>query len=287
MVLKAVFELIRFLLLHLFSLPVVSAKRESKVPKIWVTLTTTPNRIKNIKPTLRSLIHQSVSPDMIILNVPKLYRNSDPYIIPDFLLNMPKLKINRIEYDLGPATKLLPTLKKAEIDKDDLIIVVDDDQVYPYQLLENYLKASKMDSESSFTLCGWQVPATGKHKDRRTKRGAGVRVFDPYPTIEENEPIEILQGASSYLVKSRFLDLEVFNYQNAPREAFFVDDIWFSGHLSRLKVKKFVLKTAMPYMRLTSLFNDARHSLVNTQNSADQNNDSIYRWFDQYWKLRN
>jgi len=286
MLAKAILALTRYLILHLITIPGKALKIDNKNPKIWVSLTTTPKRIKNIRPTLRSLMHQSISPEMIVINIPNLYRNREPYEIPDFLLKMPGIKINRIEHDLGPASKLLPTLKLSLLKNDDLIIVVDDDQVYPYHLLKNYLKASLNDSEASYTLCGWKVPMGGNHKDRKTIRGAGVRVFNPYANINATEPVEILQGASSYCLKPRFFDAAVFDYQGAPKEAFFVDDIWFSGHLARLNVKKFVIKTSMPYMRLTSLGNDSMHSLVNTQNSADNNNNLIYEWFDRYWQLK-
>ena len=44
---------------------------------------------------------------------------------------------------MGPATKILPTLNLFKDEADKLIIVLDDDQIYPKGMVENYVKNSK------------------------------------------------------------------------------------------------------------------------------------------------
>lgn len=109
--------------------------------RVVASLTTSPSRIHMLGPTLTSLDHQTRPPDAIILNLPLTFqRTGETYSVPDWIQrNHPRVVINRVRVDYGPATKLIPTLA---LERDSYILVVDDDQRYSPYLLERFLNAA-------------------------------------------------------------------------------------------------------------------------------------------------
>ena len=76
-----------------------------------VALSTIPDRIKGLRPTIDSLLNQTRRPDEIVLAVPKFsLRQQRPYDIPDWLHQVPDLRILRCDKDWGPATKFIAVL---------------------------------------------------------------------------------------------------------------------------------------------------------------------------------
>lgn len=105
--------------------------------KIVVSLTTTPYRIKRIKPMIKSILDQSVRIDQISLNIPA----DQNFVIPDNLDKM--INIYTIGRSYGRGTKCIPTVLR-ETDANTLIILLDDYYIYGddflEKLLEEYLK---------------------------------------------------------------------------------------------------------------------------------------------------
>lgn len=244
----------------------------------YFTLTTTPSRIGKIKPTLKSLLHQSVKPRAIILNIPAKSKKGELYTIPKSISQHPNIIIQRCD-DTGPSTKLLPTLKRFE-EQEENIIVVDDDQVYPRNLVSNYLEKQKIFSNHALCLCGWQFPKGYDHKNRIILRGSGLKFRHPISNIEDNTTVDIIQGASSYLVKPSFFGQEVFDLIES---AFYADDIWFSGQLAKNKIGKVVVKIDTPYCRLTSSNMSEKNSLKHNENKDNRHNNMLYYHFKSYW----
>lgn len=96
-----------------------------------VSMTTIPTRIHEINKTIDSLKNQRPAPEHIIINIPKKYDRFETSItnIPRFLGNDPMIKINLIENDYGPATKMLGALN-LNIPDDTIVLVCDDDTIY-------------------------------------------------------------------------------------------------------------------------------------------------------------
>lgn len=63
--------------------------------KIWVSLTTLPERINNIYDTINSIKQQSTPPDKINLCVPYICSRNNEEYIPDILLNDKDVNIVR------------------------------------------------------------------------------------------------------------------------------------------------------------------------------------------------
>ena len=110
--------------------------------RIIVSLSTLPDRIGRLRPTLTSLLNQTRPPDEIVLAVPEFsLRQNRVYTIPDYLLEIPRLRLLRCDTDWGPATKFIAVVQDevAAGRSDTLIMVVDDDRVYPRDSIELYL----------------------------------------------------------------------------------------------------------------------------------------------------
>ena len=104
---------------------------------IYVSISTIPQRIKNLNESVKSLLNQTKKPDKIFINIPFKYQRFTEIIkddqIPKFDSNL--IEITRCE-DCGPATKLLGSLNKLE--KNSLVILADDDHVYENYMIEKF-----------------------------------------------------------------------------------------------------------------------------------------------------
>ena len=104
---------------------------------IYISLSTIPQRLKNLNKSIQSLLKQTRKPDKIFINIPIKYNRFketvDSNQIPKFDSNI--VEITRCE-DCGPGTKLLGSLDKLK--KDSLLILVDDDHAYKDYMIEKF-----------------------------------------------------------------------------------------------------------------------------------------------------
>jgi len=104
---------------------------------IYVSLSTIPQRLKNLNQSVESLLKQTVKPDKIFINIPYNYKRFNETIkdnqIPKFDNSL--VEVTRSE-DCGPGTKLLGSLNKFE--KNSLVILADDDHVYEDYMIERF-----------------------------------------------------------------------------------------------------------------------------------------------------
>ncbi len=157
----------------------------SKV-RVIASLTTSPRRLMKMRDTLLSIVNQSTPPDLVVLNLPLVFeRTREEYTIPDWLTKdkFPTVVVNRVEMDLGPITKLLPTLEVVNHCV-DYIWVVDDDQLYNSQQLE-YMLDCATTKEGVLCLSGLQRRmldgvATFREMDLQEAR---VDVFEAYAGV--------------------------------------------------------------------------------------------------------
>jgi hypothetical protein len=121
--------------------------------KYIVSLTTIPAKFDNLYLTVDSIINQTILPDKIIINIPKIYnfRMNSTCISQDKInafidkYSKKNVFINLIDQDFGPGTKLLGLFHSNVIEQNDntYIVLVDDDLVYkPYMIeyFDNYTK---------------------------------------------------------------------------------------------------------------------------------------------------
>ena len=186
---------------------------------IFVSLTTIPQRIKNLNKSIESLLKQTKRPSKIFINIPKKYKRFGEIIdddqIPKF--NDSAVEITRCE-DYGPGTKLLGSLNKFE--RDSLIILVDDDHVYEDYMIEKFFYFYSKAPNNAYSF---YVHPLGNF-------GVG-------------------QGADGFAINSNFLDGVKKFYDEVVKtnkDLFIHDDLWTSFFL--FYVKKVKILSLQPHL---------------------------------------
>ncbi len=234
-----------------------------------VSLTTLPHRVGGLATVLKSILLQSARVKRIHLYIPeKAARDDAEYDIPKYLRYSHAVKIVRTPKDWGPSTKFIPAVL-TEL-SNQMIIAIDDDVVYPNTLVEHLTSFSSQVPDAALATRGWNVPKSHLWAESGTLFGYQLSTLTS---------VDIITGAGGYLLKPRFFDLDqLTDYKSAPAAAFFVDDIWVSGMLSRHKTRKFLIPTNA---RQTAQFlrNDANRGLINSVNKGGRNNDIMLEFF--------
>ena len=253
-----------------------------------ISLTTIPSRLPHIATTLKSLMRQSRAPKRIVLNLPAFSKREQvAYTVPDFVKALKAVEVARCD-DMGPATKVVPTLMREAADQ--LIIVVDDDRIYPANLVADLEDAAKADAHCAFGMSGWVVP--DDYTDKPTTIWSNLMMLSPAPVrsrrLSVPFAIDILQGLSGYILRPRFFDLSrLTDYSGAPPEAFFVDDVWISGHCN---ADRFVIPTRrynyQPKL-LRSFYKRTSLGLINRGpgGNARRHNSTVMRFLADKWRV--
>src|SRR6058998_522017 len=91
----------------------LAAKRTFDNRRVIASLSTVPDRINNLRPTIRSLLKQTRPPDEIVVAIPQFsIREKRPYVVPKYLLRLPRVRILHCVKDWGPATKFIPVVQE-------------------------------------------------------------------------------------------------------------------------------------------------------------------------------
>jgi hypothetical protein len=211
--------------------------------RVVVTFTTIPERIGQIEVMLKSLLDQSVLPDSICLCIPKTSRLAPyAYSIPSWFSQIPILNIVECEHDLGPVTKFIPTWQQERHMPNTRLIIVDDDGVYPFRLIEQLVSWSQRMPDAALGCSGVAVPAGMKPSSVIFSRETWRQDLR-YTSFSSDAlaRVDYLFGYAGVLVKPRFFDAAVTDYSAAPKQAFFEDDVWLGGHLARRGIDRWVI----------------------------------------------
>ncbi|MEP6698158.1 MAG: glycosyltransferase family A protein [Verrucomicrobiota bacterium] len=245
--------------------------------RIIASLTTLPDRIATIKPTIDSLLQQTRVPDEIVVVVPEFsLRQQRRYDIPEFLAAMPRVRILRTEKDSGPATKFIPIIQeeKAAGRNDTLIMVADDDRTYPRDSVALYRYYSRRLPDAAFCFRGGAMP--------RGRQWHHVKIIFGN-NIREPQRVAVMSGCGSYLIRPRFFDESLWDYAGAPRGAFYMDDIWIAGCLDRRGVKKYVIPSAQ--MMRTVIRQTATMNLYEVPKGRRASNNDTIAFFEKTWNV--
>ena len=104
--------------------------------KIIVSLTSYGERLNNLPVILDTIYAQSVLPDKVVLNL--AYEEVIPKDVMDYLIKH-NVEINKVP-DTKVYKKILPTLERYP---DDCIISIDDDWLYPKNMIEDFIEVHK------------------------------------------------------------------------------------------------------------------------------------------------
>ena len=218
-----------------------------------VSLTTLPTRIDNINQTLDSINNQSIKPDKIFLNLPRIFKRFPGYKFTEKQIEEIKKKNLIISecLDYGPGTKLMGSLEK--IKKYDCVILLDDDNIYHKNTLEilinNFLK----------------------HK-------TNYSYF-----VNEIFSMKFGQGSDGFLIVSELLnDIEIFydKYVKDNKNLFLDDDFWISMYLYCEK-KSFIKNTIHDFKEKTgeelSYIQTPNKDIDALNKTVHKNNDFLNR----------
>lgn len=228
------------------------------VTRYIVSLSSIPPRFSGLSLTLESLLAQTVRPERVILYLNRQYTR-----FPDWDGTLPDVpegvEIRMVDQDYGPATKILPALREFA-GQDVEILFCDDDQIYQPYLAEAYLKARAKHPDACIGASGMQ--------DYAPLNEGETRQFDYRPRMKRlwkkanvafllhlfglyllskvtgkhyEDPVrrnvlrpghaDGFEGWMGVMVRPEFFPEEVFDIPDFARP---VDDVWLSGHATRL-----------------------------------------------------
>ena len=245
--------------------------------RVIVSLSTLPDRIDNLEPTLRCLLEQTRTPDEIVVAVPWFSnRQEKDYIVPGYLGEIPRVRILRCQQDWGPATKLIPVIQEelAAGRGNTLIMAVDDDRIYPRDALETYLHYHAQLPDAALCFRGALIPHSLVWFLPKFIRANQIR---------EPKPVAVITGTASYLLQPRFFDSALWDYTGAPKSAFYMDDIWVSGCLDRRDIKKYVVP-ASAMMRAVQMQRGTM-TLCDVPGGTVRSNTEVINFFRDSWTV--
>lgn len=182
-------------------------RRPPPIDRIVVSLSTTRGYPLE---TIESLKNQTLPPSEILVN---RGRSGDEF---------------------GPATKLIPAIQKFFNDSRTLLVAVDDDAIYQPTLIEDLAHWATLLPVVSAT--GWPV-----------KRSLDYPHWTENFLIFGNEleapmPTSVVRGNCGFAVRPTHFDQALWT-EITPSTPHNMDDVWFSGHLARRRIPRFVVPT--------------------------------------------
>jgi len=255
----------------------LAANRTFDDRRVIASLTTVPDRINNLSPTIQSLLRQTRSPEEIVLAIPEFsVREQRRYELPKHISRLPRVRILHCRRDWGPATKFIPIVREelAAGRGDSLIMVVDDDRVYPRDALETYLHYNKQLPDAALCFRGAAMPRNLDWRDATMIKGSELR---------EPRSVAVITGCGSFLIQPRFFDESLWDYSKAPQAAFYMDDIWISGWLARRNVKRYAVPTST--MMRSVRRQRQTLSLHDVPNGRQHNNNETIAFFADAWDV--
>lgn len=201
----------------------------SSVRKLIVSLTSFPARIDTVWITIESLIHQKRQPDKIILWLSREQFQS-PESLPHSLVRLRDkgLDIRLVDGDIRSHKKYAYVFKEFP---DDYVVIVDDDIIYPSDMIKKLMKGFTPDS----VHCSYGAIV------RYDVSGSPASYTTWTPVIGRTEDPEFFfgSGGGTLLVPSS-LYKECCDIDKAISLCPTADDVWLNAmaRLSKLKIKK-------------------------------------------------
>jgi hypothetical protein len=249
---------------------------------VVICLTTLPSRLPMIDDALKSLLRQTRAPAEIRLYLPRFSkREKQPYRVPQYLRDLKSVVIIEDEEDHGPATKFRSAILNAA--PDQKLLIVDDDRIYPRDMVALLDDAATANPTAAFCLGGWVVPSD--LVDRPTTMMTNINCIPPAQyraaRIRQAMPIDILMGCHGFIVRPRQVDLaRLADHSRAPPAAFFADDIWISAYCHAPKFAVPVRRTDFQPYRHIRRYDKSSLGWVNrTGNPEIWVNTTVLKWF--------
>ena len=192
----------------------------SRRQPLVVSLTTYSKRINDVYLTIESIFQQSLKPDRIVLWIAKNECSFDD--LPAILHKQCErgLEIEFCNRDLGPYSKFFYSLQKYP---DSLILTVDDDVLYPFDMIDQLYRAHLKNGDIIF--------CHRAHRIGVTKAGGLMPYWDWELGTSCIESISTIfpTGVGGVLYFPGCFDDEILNQEAFMRLAPRADDIWLKA----------------------------------------------------------
>ncbi|HVJ64515.1 MAG TPA: hypothetical protein VM901_04605 [Bdellovibrionota bacterium] len=220
--------------------------------KVYLSLTTSPHRIQHVLPLIKAINLTHI--EKIIVNLPDVFgRDGGVYDIPEALERHPKVLIHRFGEDLGPASKIIPSLELAEEQKwRGIVISIDDDIAYPTALIHELIMASAWRPESVIGGSGQNATFWGLNSEMQeqfvsTRSSRVVEIPDgrliPVDILEGFGAIAYPIGKLNTSLVREWVDLSIF--------ARVSDDLVLSSAMSLQNLPRY--RIGSDYFRLSHI----------------------------------
>lgn len=228
--LVAILVLVVVFVLYLYS-PEKPIEKQEAQREVYVSMTTSPKRINSIEKTINCMMNQTLKPTQIILNLPTVFKRDNTSFgqLPGFITANPRIKINFTE-DIGPATKILPSIKVIA-NPEAFVLSVDDDIYYPPDLLKAYVEAAESFDQDVVISNAYDVAS------KKTICNKANECFS-----ERN----LLQGYAAVLYRQRFLsdmNYDILYDKEKADACYRGDDYFLSNHIHKKKIPIIALST--------------------------------------------
>lgn len=206
---------------------------------VIITLTTSPIRLSKITSVLATLDLEYITKINIVL--PDLYgsKKEDYGIIPENLINFPKVNIIRIPNDYGPITKMLPTIE-IEKNKSSYIISIDDDVCYPMGMIRELIYQKTINHPKAVLTMGSEsMPFYSLVKGMK----------ENWPEKKQKRPfIDLVEGWSSILYHPKAVNTKcMLKLSELSKKCMLSDDFVISYALAVAGIKRVRINNRYAY----------------------------------------
>lgn len=239
---------------------------------VVVSLTTTPHRIHLLHYTLGSLLSQTVHPFKIVVNLSVQMEAK----LPDTLSQLDSSIIDfNYTDDIGPHTKLIPTLKKYA---NYAVVTCDDDIIYPQHWLKNLIKSSRIDPLAIHSYRAKKIT-----KDKHTGEPLTYSSWENLRTkSHRSHPLIMPLGYAGVFYPAKSLHPDVHNQSLFKSTCPTADDMWFKFMSSMQGTKNY--KSKYDIRKLVYVNGSQSLSLM-TNNVAEQGNDRQFKLLNDHYNL--
>lgn len=247
--------------------------------RVVVTMTTIPKRINRIEPVVDAMLAQTWPIEALYMSIPYRYnRTGERYVIPEWLLRKQGVRVVRCE-DLGPGTHLLSGLRQ-ERDPWTFLVAVDDDHIYSPTLVEELMRAALAHPGGAVAAQGFlSVP--------------GIKLLPDSPRYLHDQGFAAGPVLVSYLgvvYQRGFFDDSIYDYSQVSPLCKYQDDMWFSAHLARKGIRRWVLGAAMRVSELRDMHLGPESLTYWEENKAkvvsETCNDALLQLYPDIWSWR-
>lgn len=250
--------------------------KESRRPRIIVSLTSYKKRLNSVILTLKSLLNQTVLPDKVILYLYEKERIELPSPLIG-LVEKNNIELKFVTEDLKSHKKYYYAMQEFP---NDIIITVDDDVIYDKHLIEYLWLTHLKFKKSIITTRAHQITFTANGKINSYNNWNWNSKLEETPSMDL-----VATGVGGILYPPHVLKEELLNNKEKINEYIKVDDLW-------LKNIEVLSNVSTVLCKKSTVLEKRRIDVPNTQDTAltnvnvfENNNDKALNELDKEYNL--